>query len=188
LVNGTKLLMIFFCGNPVSNVELGSFQYLKSVQELGCARSNLTQFDFAVFNGMNGGALLKFNDQSHLQKVTVSSLKDFPANFTVSMPRAAVQDIDASLAGVFQSPLNANFDLSNSTNLQCANLNWIATDVYCSDQVTIDGCECVDKKESLNDYLKQAVPNPCSNSAASMTGPASVVAATLTGIIALGRI
>jgi len=165
---GNGLFLLYFDGNPLAAIAPSTLQSAASLQQLSFDNTKLSEVDFALFSDLNVDdthpRYVDINKISTLKKISASAVSKYPKGITFRITSTGLETVDSSLETIFKTYTDTALDISHNDNLRCSDngINWIAPYVYCTNQVSINGSACADKgTQSLDAYLKQAVPDPC---------------------------
>jgi len=160
----SDFLVVELIGNPIENIEAGSFQTLRRVKRLELDEAKLTTFDLSLLNGMQDLQKLSLKLNSQLKSVIVTSADQVPLNISViDISDTGLSTISPELEKIVSRKGFLNLNISYAKKINCnQDVHWVAKYVQCSGRRRIytDGTKC-DGGEYFQDYLKKAVPNAC---------------------------
>jgi Leucine-rich repeat (LRR) protein len=162
----TDLTYLGLSNNPINNIDRGSLQPLNRCQSLLLDNSQLSSFDLSSLNGMNELIYLGLVNSSKLTSVTVTDVGQVPLLREIDLMNSHLTYIDPDVAQIVSRKNFDRLDISENIDFVCdQNVNWIARYALCPDfqthnNIQIRNTRC-NSGRLLDEYLKEAVPNPC---------------------------
>jgi len=160
-------------GNPISQIERGSFQRLGKIKFLHMASTMLESFDLSLLSGMNALEDVHLRNTFSLTSLTVTNPDEVPSYVEkLDLASCNLNYISPDIEKIVSRKVQGRFqyvhlDLSNNTNLVCdQNVHWMAKHAFCRAPsghgylIELDNTTKCNNGESLKDYLKKYAPPP----------------------------